>query len=342
MISYYGIGIFILNTVIVFSENDGTEMICKNNSLSLSQYCRIECHEEVKAFFYTFSHNEVEVCCKFPDSWVDFSKIKVNFTTSTVNVTDVTMSGLNFSQSISLHNVTDSLGLYKIDTLKLIKPNFLGALKTTYNDKNLKNLQINGAKTKSDLLEFFEVPNLNVLKISDCSLDKLKFKDLKKYKNLFALNVSNNMISEIKPKAFSNLIKLRVLDVSLNKLSFLPERIFENLKGLKQINLESNELSALPVHIFLKNKNLSEINLKNNLLENLPDGIFRNLKELTFVDLSDNQIFELPASLFQESRALQFLNLQRNALKEIPPRLFDSTALTSLRLGSNRLKNLNQ
>lgn len=339
---FKSIGLCIFSIILVCTSASHYEKVfCNNNSLNLSDSCYVTCREKLITFLYTFSHHEIELHCKFSDSWKEFSKVRANLTTTDKKSIDLTISNFDFSHSINIYNITDSLSLDKIDSLKLTKPNNINSSQIIYHDERIKKLIIDGGKIYSFPEKFIEAPNLNILKISNTLMKKLKINDLEKLKNLLVLDLSHNTISIMEYGTFENLVNLCVLDISFNKLTYLPNKIFNSLQGLRQINLESNRLKILPDDLFHNNKNLSEINLKNNLLRNLPKRIFKNLKELTTVDLSNNILLKLEANLFQETPALKFLYLQSNNLEEIPLRLFWNTSLISLRLGSNKLKKFN-
>lgn len=328
--------------VFTAATDDKLVIHCKSGWLNFGNRCFIACREKLQTSFFIFMRDEVDISCNFSNSWEDFSKVKVNFTPTGINQTELNISKFDFSQNISIHNITNSLGLCEIDTLSLSNPRIVDTSKNHYHNQYLKNLIIKHSVEMSEVpLALFEIENLQSLQISDTSLEILKTRDFESLKNLIFLDLCYNIISVIEPGAFDDLENLQVLDISLNQFDNLPSGVFDSLVSLLRINLQMNKLKELSANLFLKNKGVKEIILKNNRLTSLPDGIFDNLNKLTLLNLKNNGLVSLQAGLFKDVNSLAFLYLERNYLKEIPLDMFENTSLITLRLRSNKLTKLN-
>lgn len=166
---------------------------------------------------------------------------------------------------------------------------------TTNFPSSLIHLQVSACKLKRIDSRIFDLKKLEVLNLSENSLESVST-DFGKLKTLRELYLNNNVITILDPKfcLLNNLaLTLGVLDLSFNQIKQLPLQICELI-------------------------NLYNLKVNNNCLECLPPTIGR-LKKLRHFSASQNKLTFLPASFMQLQ--FEYIDLYGNAF----PDEFDET-----------------
>lgn len=166
---------------------------------------------------------------------------------------------------------------------------------TTNFPSSLIHLQVSACKLKRIDSRIFDLKKLEVLNLSENSLESVST-DFGKLKTLREVYLNNNVITILDPKfcLLNNLaLTLGVLDLSFNQIKQLPLQICELI-------------------------NLYNLKVNNNCLECLPPTIGR-LKKLRHFSASQNKLTFLPASFMQLQ--FEYIDLYGNAF----PDEFDET-----------------
>lgn len=181
------------------------------------------------------------------------------------------------------------------------------------------------------------------------------------------LDLSDNMLENLNPDIFINMSKLEVLHLANNKFSIKSQLNFSYLVNLRSINLDNNfvgpdielrslfkptgyglpetinaisvkgvHLTDLPYNFFTPaDKSLKELTISNNSLTKL----FKLPSALKYLDISYNPIKKLNSSDFPEDEPLMYLGvLKMNGLEitEVPKGIFSNLLLYELELENNK------
>ncbi|KAJ3669082.1 hypothetical protein LUZ60_011032 [Juncus effusus] len=214
-----------------------------------------------------------------------------------------------------------------LEILDLSWNKFSGEIPTSISNLQfLKEIRLSGNSLTGDLPAWISNPNLQLVFISDNSLNgSLQFPGNSNPVIRF-LDLSGNSFSGEIPAGISTFKTLQVLNLSRNSISgFIPTTIGD-MKLLEILDLSSNNLNhVIPSEIFkassLKNLDLSE----NNLTGPIPASI-SNLTNIQRIDLSQNRITgEIPSQL-SSLRFLTSFNISHNQLTgQLPSGSFFST-----------------
>ncbi|KAJ3239376.1 hypothetical protein HDU81_006054 [Chytriomyces hyalinus] len=155
------------------------------------------------------------------------------------------------------------------------------------------------------------------------------------------LDLSGNRLSGCIPESIGHLPLLKTINVSNNRLTGpLPHALFQNCSNLEAIHLEVNLLNGSIPHELIHTTNLKTLNLRcNHLTGTLPAQAFTRLQSLESLDVSYNQLQgTIPTQLGRSCPELKHLDLSHNLLTgEIPVELWDAHHLRGVYLKQNQL-----
>lgn len=204
----------------------------------------------------------------------------------------------------------------------------LSRLELSYN-----NLTIDASSRNSASFTF---PQLNILKLASCRLQK--FPNLKNQSRLIHLDLSDNQIRGAIPNWIWGIGSgnLAHLNLSFNQLEYM-EQPYNASSNLVVLDLHSNRLKGdLPIP---PSSAIYVDYSSNNLNNSIPLDIGNSLALASFFSVANNSITGIiPESICNVSY-LQVLDFSNNALSGTIPRclLNNSTTLGVLNLGNNRL-----
>lgn len=234
---------------------------------------------------------------------------------------------------------------------------------------------LNSTIAKIPHLLFDSFPDLEILKIINCSMEMFEKPQFEGASYLMALDLGHNKISEIPRNIFLGADNLRTLSLEFNEivnihnqsfqalkelqsltlegnhLEFITTTMFASLRKLEALNLSRNKLSTLPVGVFNKNTHVTQLKVGFNLLKSVDPAVYRTLTKLKTIDYSGNI---MPHVVLNFSRLENFvaadceimkldvfgivhgINLRNNSLQFIPS-FPESGNLTNLDISSNPL-----
>lgn len=99
---------------------------------------------------------------------------------------------------------------------------------------------VNSSIAKIPHLMFDTFPNLQVLRMENCSVDTFERPQFEGASNLMNLFLGHNRLKEIPRNTFLGADNLNVLMLNHNQLTTLNNYSFHSLKELKQLSLDSN------------------------------------------------------------------------------------------------------
>ena len=169
--------------------------------------------------------------------------------------------------------------------------------------------------------EIFNLIQLNYLKVSSTSLDKIP-ETICSLENLTNLVLQANQLTSL-PESIGKLTKLKLLDISQNSLEEIPNSI-GLLDNLSTLNARNNNISNIDS---LKTcSHLAHVDLRNNSLSSFPDICSEDLSFIADLLFSGNKIDSIPENINVLS-SLKCLDLIDNCIKEIPGELADCPKL---------------
>lgn len=204
----------------------------------------------------------------------------------------------------------------------------LSRLELSYN-----NLTVDASSSNSTSFTF---PQLNILKLASCRLQK--FPDLKNQSRMMHLDLSDNQILGAIPNWIWGIGGggLAHLNLSFNQLEYV-EQPYTVSSNLVVLDLHSNRLKG---DLLIPPSTAIYVDYSSNNLNNsIPTDIGRSLGFASFFSVANNSITGIiPESICNVSY-LQVLDFSNNALSgTIPPCLLEySPKLGVLNLGNNRL-----
>ncbi|ORZ36968.1 hypothetical protein BCR44DRAFT_96565 [Catenaria anguillulae PL171] len=163
------------------------------------------------------------------------------------------------------------------------------------------------------------------LTLSNNNITKLDDADIVQFSKLTSLNLFGNRLKEL-PKGVGTLTLLEFFTASNNRIKELPHG-FGGMPKIRVLDLSANYLTDLRSLTLLTS--LNELYISDNKLTELPED-FGKLKSLEVA---------CSHSLVQCCRRIQ-LSLRNNRLETLPPSFAQLTALKTLYMQNNRLKQL--
>lgn len=226
--------------------------------------------------------------------------------------------------------------------------NFVNLRKLNLRGNNLPQLSSDRLRTSNAILEFLDVGNNEIFRITkmdfprliSLSLDRNKLSTLSPdnfdhLTNLKHLNLSGNRLERLFPDSFIKINGLLNLDLSHNLLTYITPQKFLNLTVLY---LNNNRLKELRESYFKNMNNLKSLYLAHNGMSEIEKGTFDNLPLLTYLDLCNNELTSFRSEIFRNVNSLEDLNLSNNYITYLYPNSFRiHTKLKRINLDSNRL-----
>lgn len=189
--------------------------------------------------------------------------------------------------------------------------------------ENLKTLNISQNKLRDIDKKFvISLASLEILDLSQNSLQSGSIENLFKNHNLQNLNLSHNKLSELNERMFNELELLSTLDISFNEIENISQSTFWKQKHLKTLNLSSNKLRDLQFDWFKNLENLNSLILRSNKLKILRNHLFSPLNKLLVLDLSQNSIKSLGLLSFKGVTNLRYLNISGNNISNFQDAVF--------------------
>ncbi|XP_012271913.1 chaoptin [Orussus abietinus] len=213
----------------------------------------------------------------------------------------------------------------KLHTLSLnsnLLKSFPRALATL---KNLNWLYLRGNAIRSLELPGFQSPELEVVDLSDNSIEVL------------TLGVEGSE-NDLVPAGKNRSLKVHDLNLGSNRIRNLPADVFLNLEA-KRIHLSSNGMKVVHEDAFRGlEESLEYLNLESNELLMVPSALSRT-KRISYLYLAGNGISNVSQeSFFSFADRLKALSLASNNLKAVPvDALSRCGQLLHLNLGYNKI-----
>ncbi|XP_055812696.1 receptor-like protein 7 [Solanum dulcamara] len=204
----------------------------------------------------------------------------------------------------------------------------LSRLELSYN-----NMTVDASSSNSTSFKF---PQLNILKLASCRLQK--FPDLKNQSRMIHLDLSDNQIRGAIPNWIWGIGggALAHLNLSINQLEYV-EQPYNASSNLVVLDLHSNRLKGdLPIP---PSSAIYVDYSSNNLNNSIPQDIGNSLALASFFSVANNSIAGIIPESICNISYLQVLDFSYNAFSGTIPRclLNNSTILGVLNLGNNRL-----
>ncbi len=200
--------------------------------------------------------------------------------------------------------------------------------------------------------------SLEILKLSDCSLEFINKYSFTGLGNLTSLSLARNPISAAAVTSaldgFGNGSTLAYLDISGLQLGELTYSMVGHLLGLEVLDVSNSSLTTLESGTLSPLIKLHTLYLQNNRLVSLNDtdqlhglrrlNLSRNRLQhvqlftmpfLEYLDLSNNQLRHLPPRWLTQTDTLHLLNLAHNKIKHISFHTFNKVTLQQLDLSYN-------
>ncbi|KRF99426.1 uncharacterized protein Dwil_GK27195 [Drosophila willistoni] len=176
---------------------------------------------------------------------------------------------------------------------------------------------INSSIAKIPKLMFDTFPDLQVLRMENCSVEAFERPQFEGASNLMSLFLGHNRLRDIPKNIFLGADNLATLHMEGNQLKQLGNHSFHALKELKELSLADNRIEHLPVGIFNGMRKLIDLNLAGNALEALPRGIFDRNLNLTRLSLARNRFTAFESELLKLQPRLSLLDISGNILQEL-------------------------
>ncbi|XP_053410290.1 vasorin [Nycticebus coucang] len=185
--------------------------------------------------------------------------------------------------------------------------------------------------TTLDADSFANLPNLQLLDLSQNQITSLPGGVFQPLANLSNLDLTANRLREITNETFRGLRRLERLYLGKNCIGHIQPGAFDALDRLLELKLQDNELRVLPP---LRLPRLLLLDLSHNSLPALEPGVLdtANVEALRLAGLGLQQLDE---ELFSHLRNLHDLDVADNYLERVPPVIRGLRGLTRLRLAGN-------
>lgn len=233
-----------------------------------------------------------------------------------------------------IHQTISTLGINKVESLKLVAMRLNGSLKNTYlsNLESVQTLDITLTKLILTNESFEGTPHLTKLYLRQNYLEEIPEGVFKPLTLLEILDLGDNKITQLNSDLFYG-IPLKGLNLDTNYLTSLDL----NSQSLKHLDLANNKLTSLTVG---RLNQLLDISLNKNVLLTMPDQAFKNTS-LESIRFSYGNFTTIPHRFLTNLDRLHYVYLRSLNLKKVPENMiWNSTNITELSLTSNRLNEL--
>lgn len=258
-----------------------------------------------------------------------------------------------------IHQTISTLGINKVQSLKLVAMRLNGSLENTYlsNLESVETLDITLTKLILTNESFEGTPRLTKLYLRQNYIEDIPAGVFKLLAHLEILDLGDNKITQINSDLFYgiplkglnldtnyltsldlNSQSLEHLDVANNRITSLT---VGRLNQLLDISLNKNILVTMPDQTF-KNTSLESIRFSYGNFTTIPHGFLKNLDRLRFAYLRSLNIERVPENMIWNSPNIEELSLASNHLNELPMMFFrDAGKIKILDLSKNQIKNIN-
>lgn len=116
------------------------------------------------------------------------------------------------------------------------------------------------------------------------------------------LKITRGSLQKINANAFSHIRGLKRLDLSDNRLSNIDDEAFKALGHLTALKIAhglASDNHVFPTSISKHLTALRDLDISNNHLRSIPDTSFHFLKNIQALDFRDNQIDQIVKGTFQ-------------------------------------------
>lgn len=176
---------------------------------------------------------------------------------------------------------------------------------------------VNSSIAKIPHLMFDTFPDLQILRMENCSVETFEKPQFEGASNLMSLYLGYNFIRELPKNIFLGADNLQTLKLNHNLLKSLHNGSFNALKELAELSLEGNLLEHLTVGVFANLRKLLDLNLAYNRLEAFPRGIFDRNLNLTRLNLAGNRFKAFQSELLKHQTRMSFLSLSQIELQDL-------------------------
>ncbi|KAH8267639.1 hypothetical protein KR018_011615 [Drosophila ironensis] len=176
---------------------------------------------------------------------------------------------------------------------------------------------LNSSIAKIPHLMFDTFPDLQVLRMENCSLETFEKPQFEGASNLMSLFLGHNRLREIPKNIFLGADNLATLHLNGNQLKQLGNHSFHALKEVKELSLADNQLEQLTLGVFGAMRKLMDLDLAGNRLEALPRGIFDRNLNLTKLSLARNRFSAFESELLKLQPQLTQLDISGNVIQEL-------------------------
>ncbi|PAV85942.1 hypothetical protein WR25_23544 isoform D [Diploscapter pachys] len=187
---------------------------------------------------------------------------------------------------------------------------------------------------------FNEIPQLEVLKLSGCSIGGLEPGAFAVLKNLEQLDLRVNLIENVSAFSFDGLEKLKKLSIAGNYIHEINDGLWEGLKSVEELDIGWNEIKQVPEGAFKSiGSTLKTLNLRHNPVVSMNNTGAGNLATLT---LSECGLTSLNSDLFKEYKKLESLEVSHCNVSKVEPNAFENQkdTLKSLKIMKNKITSL--
>lgn len=176
---------------------------------------------------------------------------------------------------------------------------------------------LNSSIAKIPHLLFDTFPDLQVLRMENCSLETFEKPQFEGASNLMGLYLGHNRLKDIPKNIFLGADNLATLHLQGNQLKQLGNHSFHALKEVKELSLADNQLEELALGVFSGMRKLVELSLAGNRLQALPRGLFDRNLNLTKLNLGRNLFSAFESELLRLQPRLTKLDISGNIVQEL-------------------------
>nr|XP_016997285.2 carboxypeptidase N subunit 2 [Drosophila takahashii] len=176
---------------------------------------------------------------------------------------------------------------------------------------------LNSSIAKIPHLLFDTFPDLQVLRMENCSLETFEKPQFEGASNLMGLFLGHNRLKDIPKNIFLGADNLATLHLQANQLKQLGNHSFHALKEVKELSLAENQLEQISLGVFAAMRKLMDLNLAGNRLEALPRGIFDRNLNLTKLNLARNRFTAFESELLKLQPVFTQLDISGNIFQEL-------------------------